>query len=92
MIHTLYSLVPVTKKKKLEEIFDDIICNQNNLNSHFTRCRLEWATSGEKWAENWAWEPNTPSAVRTREERGQLEEGVAESWRIFDLGVGGEER
>ena len=34
--------------------------NQNNLNSHFTRCRLEWATSGVKWAENWTWEPKLP--------------------------------
>ena len=68
-------------KRDLVKIFWWHNGNQNNLNSHFTRCRLEWATSGVKWAENWPWEANTPSAVRTREVGG----GVG-------LRVGGEER
>ena len=50
---------------------------------------------GDKWAENWAWEPKLPECSE-RDGRGQLEEGslwvedledLGGSWRILeDLG------
>ena len=62
---------------------------------------------GDKWAENWAWEPKLPECSE-RDGRGQLEEGslgvedLGGSWRILEdlledlggslvLGVGEEE-
>ena len=44
---------------------------------------------GDKWAENWAWEPKLPECSE-RDGRGQLEEGslgvedLGGSWRILE--------